>query len=85
MTTVGGAISGYCAIGSTCDAIKPAIVMMIEMTPAKIGRLMKNSENDIVRERYLGAACGAPGAVAAAPAVDADIVEALVAAGRGAP
>src|SRR4030095_2646621 len=48
MTTVGGAISGYCAIGSTCDAISPASVMMIEMTPAKIGRLMKNCENDIV-------------------------------------
>src|SRR4051794_5297754 len=48
MTTVGGAISGYCAIGNTCDAIRPAIVMMIEMTPANIGRLMKNSENDMV-------------------------------------
>src|ERR1022692_73296 len=47
MTTVGGAISGYCAIGSTCDEISPANVMMIEITPAKIGRLMKNSEKPI--------------------------------------
>src|SRR5204862_5866231 len=52
MTTVGGAISGYCAIGNTCDAIRPAIVMMIEMTPANIGRLMKNSENDIDRPLF---------------------------------
>src|SRR5271170_2306747 len=47
MMTVGGAISGYWATGSTCAAMRPASVMMIEMTPAKIGRLMKNSENDI--------------------------------------
>src|ERR1700682_2634834 len=47
MTTVGGAISGYCATGRTCEAINPASVIMIAMTPAKIGRLMKNSENDI--------------------------------------
>src|SRR4051794_36869494 len=56
MTTVGGAISGYCAMGNTCDAIRPAIVMMIEMTPAKIGRLMKNSENDI--QPLLRRCCG---------------------------
>src|SRR6478672_4866220 len=68
MTTVGGAISGYWAMGSTCDAIRPAIVMMIEMTPAKIGRPMKNSENDMTRTRYFGGAAGAAGAAADAAA-----------------
>jgi hypothetical protein len=42
ISTVGGAICGYCAIGSTCEATSPAMTMMIEMTDAKIGRLMKN-------------------------------------------
>jgi hypothetical protein len=42
ISTVGGAICGYCAMGSTCAATSPAMTMMIEMTDAKIGRLMKN-------------------------------------------
>src|SRR6187455_1794156 len=42
MVTVGGEISGYCAIGSTLAAIKPASTNRIEMTAAKIGRSMKN-------------------------------------------
>src|SRR6478672_2199873 len=66
MTTVGGAISGYWAMGSTCDAIRPAIVMMIEMTPAKMGRPMKNSENDMTAGRYFGGAAGAAGAAVGA-------------------
>src|SRR5471030_276803 len=41
MVTVGGAISGYWAIGRTCEATRPATVMTIEMTAAKIGREMK--------------------------------------------
>src|SRR5262249_33638666 len=45
MVTVGGAISGYWAMGSTCEATRPASVKMIEMTDAKIGRSMKNFEN----------------------------------------
>ncbi len=45
MVTVGGAISGYCAIGRTCEATRPASVMMIAMTPAKIGRSMKNLDS----------------------------------------
>jgi hypothetical protein len=40
--TVGGAIWGYCAIGNTCAATRPAMTMMIDSTDAKIGRLMKN-------------------------------------------
>src|SRR4029079_11030325 len=62
MTTVGGALSGYCATGSTCDAINPASVMMIAMTPAKIGRLMKNCENNVASRYFLPGAGGAFGA-----------------------
>src|SRR5271170_3907600 len=54
MMTVGGAISGYWATGSTSAAMSPASVMMMEMTPAKIGRLMKNSENDMAAARSVG-------------------------------
>ena len=35
IVTVGGAISGYCATGSTCEATRPASVMMIAMTPGE--------------------------------------------------
>src|SRR2546430_1088593 len=38
---VGGAISGYWAIGSVESAITPTSVMTMLMTPAKIGRSMK--------------------------------------------
>src|SRR5438132_4641394 len=38
---VGGAISGYCAMGSVESAMTPASVMSMLMTPAKIGRSMK--------------------------------------------
>src|SRR5207302_9296514 len=44
-STVGGAISGYCAIGSVMSAMPPARVITIDSTEAKIGRLMKNLEN----------------------------------------
>ncbi len=44
-STVGGVISGYCAIGSVNSAIAAASVMMIDSTEAKIGRLMKKFEN----------------------------------------
>ena len=60
--TTGGAISGYCAIGSTRIAARPAITMKIESTAAKIGRSMKKRE--IMRASHFfsaGAAgfCGA--------------------------
>src|SRR5579863_6894364 len=42
--TVGGAIGGYCAIGSVESATAPASVTRIEMTAAKTGRSMKNRE-----------------------------------------
>src|ERR1700704_292800 len=38
---VGGAIWGYCAIGSVESAITPTSVMTILITPAKIGRSIK--------------------------------------------
>src|ERR1051325_477500 len=42
--TVGGATSGYCAIGSCVSATPPTIRMTIDSTLAKIGRLMKKWE-----------------------------------------
>src|SRR4026209_1501046 len=38
---VGGAISGYCAMGSVESAMTPTNVMTMLITPAKIGRSMK--------------------------------------------
>jgi hypothetical protein len=43
--TTGGEISGYCAIGSTRIAARPARMMKIDRTAAKIGRSMKKREN----------------------------------------
>ena len=42
---MGGAISGYCAIGSVNRATLPPSTMTMDSTEAKIGRLMKNREN----------------------------------------
>ena len=39
-------ISGYWATGSVSEAMRPAITMTIEMTDAKIGRLMKKRDMD---------------------------------------
>ncbi len=41
-TTEGGTTSGYSEIGSCVSAIRPARKMTTEITPAKIGRSMKN-------------------------------------------
>ncbi len=41
MATVGGAMSGYSAMGSVRWAMRPAIVSSTERTAAKIGRSMK--------------------------------------------
>src|SRR6266700_2148059 len=38
---VGGAMSGYCAMGNVESAMTPTSVMTMLMTPAKIGRSMK--------------------------------------------
>src|SRR5258706_14195241 len=62
--TTGGAISGYCAIGSERIADKPAITKKIDSTAAKIGRSMKKREN--MAAPYLALGLFAP--LAAAPA-----------------
>ncbi len=41
MLTDGGAMRGYCEIGSAKMARTPIPMMMIEMTQAKTGRSMK--------------------------------------------
>src|SRR5271156_994471 len=43
-TTVGGTISGYSLMGSSGMARRPATVIRIARTEAKIGRSMKNEE-----------------------------------------
>src|SRR6059058_5317018 len=44
----GGTTSGYSEIGSPRSAIRPAISIRSESTPAKIGRSMKNLERFMV-------------------------------------
>src|SRR5215831_534644 len=41
---MGGAISGYCAIGNRANDTAPTITKTIETTAAKIGRSMKKCE-----------------------------------------
>src|SRR5262245_58489406 len=41
---IGGAISGYCAIGSRKNATAPKITKTTEITEAKMGRSMKKCE-----------------------------------------
>src|SRR5256885_14690740 len=55
-STVGGAISGYCAIGSVNRATLPPSTMTMDSTEAKIGRLMKNRENILVNTSFPGSA-----------------------------
>jgi hypothetical protein len=45
----GGTMSGNCAIGSWIMAMTPTITMMIEMTIATIGRLIKNRAMELTR------------------------------------
>ncbi len=56
--TCTGVIVGYCAIGSTFIATRPATQMSSEMTVAKIGRSMKNLENMSRGLGYFFAAAG---------------------------
>src|SRR3954471_22511432 len=46
-TTEGGTTSGYSEIGSPRSAIRPAIRINTDSTPAKIGRSMKNFDRFI--------------------------------------
>src|SRR6266850_7297095 len=43
-TTVGGTISGYCAMGNWNTAIPPTSTMTIDRTAAKMGRRIKKWE-----------------------------------------
>ena len=45
MTMVGGAICGYCAIGSCTSATRPTTTMTMDTTAAKIGRSTKKWPN----------------------------------------
>src|ERR1051326_8640881 len=56
--TTGGAISGYCAIGSERIAARPASTMKIEITAANSGRSMKKRENMPDSFRLFGRAAG---------------------------
>src|SRR6202012_3693292 len=47
-TTDGGTTSGYSEIGNCVIAIRPDRKMMTEITPAKIGRSMKNFDRFII-------------------------------------
>src|SRR5215469_4207560 len=49
--TDGGTTSGYSEIGSRGIAIRPARKITDEMTPAKIGRSIKNRDKDICDSR----------------------------------
>ena len=57
--TIGGTISGYCAIGSPCIATRPSITMTMESTIATIGRLTKKLGHGLLPPcRRRGAAPG---------------------------
>src|SRR5215510_5967130 len=49
---IGGAISGYCAIGRRKNATPTRITNTIETTDAKIGRSMKKCERRIALRPY---------------------------------
>src|ERR1700712_4479526 len=68
MTTVGGTISGYSLMGSPGMANRPATVMMIASTVAKIGRSMKKEEMFIGSTPYFVFAAGSAAGAAAAGA-----------------
>src|SRR5436189_6073862 len=55
-TIVGGTTSGYSLIGNRTIAIRPTMKMMIESTPAKIGRRMKKWEKFITFSWLFGQA-----------------------------
>src|SRR5260221_5289538 len=47
ISTVGGAISGYCATASSFAATRPAMTMMMAITPANTGRWMKKLDTRV--------------------------------------
>src|SRR4051794_35324754 len=87
-STVGGAMSGYCATGRLTMAMPPPSTMTMDSTEAKIGRLMKNAGNTGAASlplAALGRAAGRPFAArGAAPSVGR-AVSVAVAVGRPRP
>ena len=64
ISTVGGAICGYWAMGNCIAAASPAKTMMMDNTDAKIGRVMKNLVMMIFRlGLFLGRAAAAAAGV----------------------
>src|SRR6187431_2804425 len=57
-TMDGGTTSGYSEIGSPRSAIRPAIRISSDSTPAKIGRSMKNLDGFISASLVFGVGCG---------------------------
>ena len=56
MFTAGGAMFGYCAIGSAVIDSAPATMMTMAITQAKTGRSMKKRDIDTSAFRLLSAA-----------------------------
>jgi len=57
---VGGAISGYCAMGRRENETAPRMTMIIDTTAAKIGLSMKKCERRMVGAGYFAEAVGVP-------------------------
>src|ERR1700728_221999 len=64
---IGGAISGYCAIGRRENDTAPKITKTIETTAAKIGRSMKKCEMRMLRDQSALASLPALGGEAGTP------------------
>src|SRR5258708_20463407 len=71
-STVGGAISGYCATGSVNRATVPPSTITIDSTDAKIGRLMKKLENTTDPQSRTFASWRTPTVTPAVPSLGAD-------------
>src|SRR5947199_3550665 len=54
MSTVGGAISGYCATARSFAGTRPANTMMMAMTPANTGLWMKNRDTRLLLPCFVG-------------------------------
>ena len=59
MVICGGAIGGYWETGSVLIASRPASMIMMAITQAKIGRLMKNLGMECLLYFFAAAGCGA--------------------------
>src|SRR5690349_19582604 len=78
MTTVGGAISGYCATGSVGYATTPKMMISVDRTAAKIGLSIKKCGN-FMAARYCcsSVACEDAGALSGDDAGDVSAARGL--------